>query len=180
MTEEEIIKGCIEEKHSSQKALYDLFSPKMYALCLRYGRNDSEAQDILQEGFIKVFDNIAQFGFNGSFEGWVRRIMVNTALNYCRKKEYKQEISNVDELYQITTEAKAISNLSEKEILKILQSLPDGYRMVFNLYVIEGFSHKEIAEKLNISDNTSRSQLVKARKQMQRLFNKLNYIGHVW
>lgn len=179
MTEKEIIRGCIKEKRSCQKALYEIYSPKMYTLCLRYGRNSSEAQDILQDGFIKVFDNISQFGFKGSFEGWIRRIMVNTALNYCRKKEFKQEIANVDGIYQITTEAKAIGNLSEKEILKIIQSLPDGYRMVFNLYVIEGYTHKEIAEKLAISDNTSRSQLAKARKLMQRLFIKLNHIGHV-
>lgn len=179
MTEEEIIRGCIEEKHSHQKALYDRFSPKMYVVCLRYGRNSAEAQDILQDGFIKVFDNISQYGATGSFEGWVRRIMVNTALNYCRKKDFKHEIANVDELYQLTTDAKAISNLSEREILKILQGLPTGYRVVFNLYAIEGFTHKEIAEKLNISDNTSRSQLAKARKLIQKIFKRLNQIGHV-
>lgn len=179
MTEEEIIRGCIEERNSCQKVLYDRYSPKMYALCLRYGRNSSEAQDMLQDGFIKVFDNIAQYGSKGSFEGWIRRIMVNTALNYCRKIEFKQEVSNVDELYKITTESKAIANLSEKEILNAIQSMPDGYRIVFNLYVIEGYTHKEIAEQLNISDNTSRSQLSKARRLMQKLFKNLNHIGHV-
>lgn len=179
MTEEEIIKGCVEENNSSQKALYDRYSAKMYALCLRYGRNSSEAQDMLQDGFIKVFDNIKQYGGKGSFEGWIRKIMVNTALNYCRKKEFNKEVSDLNGLFHLKTEAKAISNLSEEEILNILQNLPDGYRVVFNLYAIEGFSHKEIAEKLNISDNTSRSQLSKARKLIQKIFEKLNRIGHV-
>lgn len=179
MDEKKLIQACIKEDKSAQKALYDLFSAKMYFVCLRYARHEAEAQDILQDAFIKVFDKLDSYRFSGSFEGWVRRIMVNTALNYCRKSTYKYENIGIEDYQDKVVNSKAISRLSEQELLGIIQQLPDGYRMVFNLYIIEGYSHKEIAEMLSISENTSRSQLAKARKWMQNVLEKLKTSNNV-
>lgn len=179
MKEEKLIQGCINEDKVAQRYLYDHFAPKMYYVCLRYARHASEAQDMLQDGFIKVFDNISSFKSNGSFEGWIRRIIVNTALNYCRKSSFKQEKLGIEDYQDKVVNAKAISNMGEKELLALIQQLPDGYRVVFNLYVIEGYSHKEIGEKLNITESTSRSQLAKSRKWMQMELEKLKIKNHV-
>lgn len=179
MNEERLIQGCINEEKSAQKYLYETYSPKMYYVCLRYARHSSEAQDMLQDGFIKVFDNIASFKKNGSFEGWIRRIIVNTSLNYCRKASFKQEQYGIEDYQDKVVNSKAISNLGEKELLALIQQLPDGYRMVFNLYVIEGYSHKEIGELLNVTESTSRSQLAKSRKWMQNELEKLKINSHV-
>jgi len=179
MDEKKLIQACIKEDKSAQKALYDLFSAKMYFVCLRYARHEAEAQDILQDAFIKVFDKLDSYRFSGSFEGWVRRIMVNTALHYCRKSTYKYENIGIEDYQDKVVNSKAISRLSEQELLGIIQQLPDGYRMVFNLYIIEGYSHKEIAEMLSISENTSRSQLAKARKWMQNVLEKLKTSNNV-
>ena len=179
MTEERIIQGCINEEKAAQKYLYDAYSPKMYYVCLRYARHASEAQDMLQDGFIKVFDNIGSFKFNGSFEGWIRRIIVNTALNHCRKSSFKQEKLGIEDYQDKVVQSKAVSNMGEKELLALIQKLPEGYRMVFNLYVIEGFSHKEIGEMLEITESTSRSQLAKSRKLMQNELEKLKITSHV-
>jgi RNA polymerase sigma-70 factor (ECF subfamily) len=172
MDEKKLIQACIDENRSSQKALYERFSAKMYYVCLRYARHELEAQDMLQDGFIKVFDNISKFKHNGSFEGWIRRIMVNTSLNYCRKSSFKNEQIGIEDYQDKVVDSKAVSNLSEQELLKLIQTLPDGYRMVFNLYVIEGYSHKEIGELLNTTESTSRSQLAKARKWMQKVLTE--------
>lgn len=179
MDEKKLIQDCIDEKNSAQKYLYDKFSPKMYYVCLRYARHASEAQDMLQDGFIKVFDNISSFKNNGSFEGWIRRIIVNTALNYCRKTSFKQEQLGIEDYQDKVVKSKAVSNLGEQELLALIQQLPDGYRMVFNLSVLEGYSHKEIAEMLNITESTSRSQLAKSRKWMQNELEKLKISNHV-
>lgn len=179
MNEKKLIQACIDEKKSAQKTLYDLFAPKMYFVCLRYARHELEAQDMLQDGFIKVFDNLSSFKFNGSFEGWIRRIMVNTSLNYCRKASFRQEHIGIEDYQDKVVDPKAISRLSEKELLALIQQLPDGYRVVFNLYVIEGYSHKEIGDLLNITESTSRSQLAKSRKWMQKLLTEQNISKHV-
>jgi len=179
MTEEKIIQGCIDEQKAAQQYLYETYSPKMYFVCLRYARHASEAQDMLQDGFIKVFDNIGAFKFNGSFEGWIRRIIVNTALNYCRKSSFKHEKLGIEDYQDKIVQSKAVSNLGEKELLALIQKLPDGYRVVFNLYVIEGFSHREIGEMLDITESTSRSQLAKSRKWMQNELEKLKITSHV-
>ena len=179
MDEKKLIQACIKEKKSAQRYLYDLYAPKMYYVCLRYARHELEAQDMLQDGFIKVFDNISNFKSNGSFEGWIRRIMVNTSLNYCRKSSFKQEQIGIEDYQDTIVKSKAVSNLSEKELLAVIQQLPDGYRMVFNLYVIEGYSHKEIGEMLNITESTSRSQLAKSRKWIQNELEKQKINNHV-
>jgi RNA polymerase sigma-70 factor (ECF subfamily) len=179
MDEKKLIQACINEDKTAQRKLYERYSPKMYFVCLRYARHELEAQDMLQDGFIKVFDNLSQFKYNGSFEGWIRRIMVNTSLNYCRKSSFKQEYIGIEDLQHTVVDSKAISKLSEKELLALIQKLPDGYRMVFNLYVIEGYSHKEIGEMLNITESTSRSQLAKSRKWMQNILTKEKIDKHV-
>jgi len=136
----------------------------MYAVCLRYARSSSDASDMLQEGFVKVFTKLEQFHFQGSFEGWIRRIMINTALRTYQRQRFDQETTGYENLPDMPVEPDAISALSEAELLKLIAKLPDGYRMVFNMVAIEGFSHAEAADLLGIQESTSRSQLTKARR----------------
>jgi len=159
----------LQNTEKSNTRLYKDFAPKMYGVCLRFAGNKMDADDILQEGFIKVIKNLRYFKNKGSFEGWIRRIMVNTAINFHkrRKRIASTEDSNLLELSK-PVEANVFSDLSQAELLKMIQELPNGYRTVFNLNVIEGYTHKEIAEMLNISDNTSKSQLVRARRILQK------------
>ena len=126
MNEKKLIQACIDENKVAQKQLYELFAPKMYFVCLRYARHELEAQDMLQDGFIRVFDNLSQFKSNGSFEGWIRRIIVNTSLNYCRKSSFKQEQLGIEDYQDKVVSSKAISKMSEKELLALIQQLPDG------------------------------------------------------
>lgn len=177
MTEKELIQGCIQEKRHCQQEVFRLYAGKMLTVCLRYTRHRMEAEDILQDAFIKVFDNISKFGFKGSFEGWIRRIVINTALKNHSKKSYKNEQIGVDHYPDLPIEPTIYSHLEEEELLKLVARLPDGYRMVFNLYAIEGYSHREIADLLNIQESTSRSQLVKARKWLQTQVVKLQKIA---
>ena len=152
-----------------QEALYQRFSPKMYAVCLRYAGNAEEAEDILQEGFIKIFKKLESFRGDGSFEGWVRRIFVNTAIEHFRRKRYLQPVTEKEEN---TIEGKYLSvldGLAEKDILALVQELSPGYRTVFNLYVVEGYTHKEISDMMGISEGTSKSQLSRAKVILQGL-----------
>ena len=167
ITESDLINGCLKDDRRMQEELYRRFSPRMYAVCLRYAGNAEEAQDILQEGFIKVFKKLESFRGEGSFEGWVRRIFVNTAIEHFRRKRYLQPVTEKEEN---TIEGKylsALDGLAEKDILALVQQLSPGYRTVFNMYVIEGYSHKEIADMLNISEGTSKSQLSRAKVILQ-------------
>lgn len=147
-----------------QKALYEHFAGKMYGVCLRYARNPSDAADILQEGFVKVFTKLDQFQFQGSFEGWIRKIMVNTALRAYQKQRFEHEKSGYENLPESPVAPDAIAALSASELLELIRKLPDGYRAVFNLVAIEGYSHAEAADMLGIQESTSRSQLTKARR----------------
>ena len=172
----EIIKGCQKGNPASQKVLYDLFAPKMYGVCLQYCKDRTEAEDCLQEGFIKVFTNIKKYRFEGSFEGWVRRIMVNATIESFRKKkpETSLEDTMLVKLESDIIEEEA-SEINEDEIMDIISELPPKYRMVFNLYVLEGLSHKEIAEVLDISEGTSKSNLSRARSWIKdRITEKLS------
>lgn len=164
MNEESIIRGCLRGSVQSQKHLYERYAGKMYAVCLRYARAPADAADILQEGFVKVFTKMEQFNFQGSFEGWVRRIMVNTALRTYQRQRFDFEQSGYERLPDMPVDPDALATLSEKELLTLIAKLPDGYRMVFNLVAIEGYSHAEAAELLGIQESTSRSQLTKARR----------------
>lgn len=136
----------------------------MYAVCLRYARSQADAADMLQEGFVKVFTKLDQFQFQGSFEGWIRRIMVNTALRHYQRQRFDQELSGYERLPESPVEPDAVASLSEAELLGLIARLPEGYRLVFNLVAIEGFSHAEAAGMLGIQESTSRSQLTKARR----------------
>ncbi len=167
ISDADLIKGCIEGDRRMQKQLYDQFSPKMYAVCLRYMGNADDAQDILQEGFIKIFKNLERFRGEGSFEGWVRRIFVNTAIEHIRKKKLNLSLTEKEDTIEYKS-VSAVDNINEKDLLKIVSDLSPGYRSVFNLYVVEGFSHKEIGELLGINEGTSKSQLARARMILQQ------------
>lgn len=171
-----MILGCIREDRDCQLEVFQRYSGKMLSVCLRYARHQMEAEDILQDAFIKVFDNLEKFQHKGSFEGWIRRIVVNTALKNFQKSSVKNERIGLEDYEDQALEPEVISNMGEKEILKLISQLPDGYRHVFNLYVIEGYSHKEIGELLSIGESTSRSQLVKARKILKNQILKLQMI----
>ncbi len=156
-----------------QQELYERFAPKMFGVCLRYAGNSEEAEDILQEGFIKIFNKMSSYRGDGSFEGWVRRIFVNTAIEHFRKKTYLQPITETEEN---TVEGKYLSvldSLAEKDIISLVQQLSPGYRTVFNMYVVEGYTHKQIAEILGISEGTSKSQLSRAKLILQDLVKSL-------
>ena len=167
-----IVRGCQENKPEAQRELYDMFKTKMFGTCLRYAGNYEDAQDILQEGFIKVFEKIRQFGFKGAFEGWIRRVMVNTALEKYRL-HYRQvpvDDNITDVAYADNQDISA--EIDAGELIRIIQELTPRYRVVFNLYALEGFSHKEISEMLKISEGTSKSNLSRARAILQEKVNK--------
>ena len=170
MTEDELIRGCIKEEAACQKEVFNRYAGRMLGVCNRYARNSADAEDILQDAFIKIFEKIHQFKFEGSFEGWIRRIMVNTALKKYSLRRYEKEVSGyeVKDRDESGMEPSAYSHLTQKELLDLINNLPDGYRLIFNLYVIEGYQHDEIATMLGIQPGTSRSQLVKARNMLQK------------
>ena len=171
MNELQIIAGCKEQKREAQKMLYEKYARKMYSICLRYSSDADTAQDLLQEGFIKVFSSIGTFQDRGSFEGWLKRIFINLALENLRKKksiiQTSDDIQNIPDVVDDSTEESQMYKISETELLKMVQDLPRGYSTVFNLYAIEDYSHKEISEMLGISEGTSRSQYVRARQILQ-------------
>jgi RNA polymerase sigma-70 factor (ECF subfamily) len=163
-----LIEGCIRGDRQSQSQLYNLLMQKMFVVCLRYSKTREEAEEILQEGFMKVFEFIHQYKFAGSFEGWVRKIMVNCALQKYRSKKLHAVVDiDTASLENIGNE-NIISQIGTKELLNMVQQLPPSYRMVFNLYVFEGMKHREIAKHLNISEGTSKSNLSDARAILQR------------
>ena len=167
MTEKDIIKGCLQGKASCQEALFHKYSGRMFLLCKRYARHEMEAEDMLQDGFIKVFEKLHQFRGEGALEYWIRRIMINTALKHYRKSSFQKEQIGLEEYHDSPKSPDAYQRLGKQELLDLISQLPDGYRLVFNLYAIEGYSHKEVAQTLNIAESTSRSQLVKARRLLQ-------------
>ncbi|MFO8128772.1 MAG: RNA polymerase sigma factor [Bacteroidales bacterium] len=173
-SEEEIIKRCLNNDSHAQEALYRQYAPKMFGICLRFTRNKMEAEDVLQDGFIKIFTYLKDFKNEGSLEGWIRRTMINTAINFYKKKVKRYNELNIDKTeLPDSDEENIIDKLSAEELLATIQELPDGYRMVFNLSVIEGFTHKEIGDILHISENTSKSQLSRARSTLQNKLKKI-------
>lgn len=167
LTEEELLQGCRKGKASAQRGLYDRLAPKMLGVCLRYIRDKAEAEHIMIGGIVKVFEKLDQFKSEGSFEGWVRRIIVNDCLMYIRKNRNMSLETDIETASNHPDLSVMEDSLSQEDLLKLIGELPIGYRTVFNLYAIEGFSHAEIAEQLNISENTSKSQLSRARKWLQ-------------
>ncbi|MDQ3291927.1 MAG: sigma-70 family RNA polymerase sigma factor [Bacteroidota bacterium] len=167
MTEAELIKGLVKGEAKAHKTVYEMYAGVMLGICLRYLKNQMDAEEVMLTGFVKVFQHISQFENKGSFEGWMKRIMVNEALGFLRKKE-PLHLAIEKDVLQVATEANAEQDLATEDLLRMLHELPAGYRAVFNLYAIEGYSHKEIGELLDISEGTSKSQLSKARAMLQR------------
>ncbi|MFM2376384.1 MAG: hypothetical protein RLZZ165_1481 [Bacteroidota bacterium] len=162
-----MVRGCVKGQQEHQEALYHRFHRKMFGVCLRYAPDRETAEDILQDGFVKVFRNIGSYAGKGSLEGWIRRVMVNTALESLRKQSAMYPVVDIGEVANSDGGWDLISQINEQDILRLVQALPVGYRTVFNLYAIEGYSHKEISEQLNISEGTSKSQLARARQTLQ-------------
>jgi RNA polymerase sigma-70 factor (ECF subfamily) len=175
MTESELINGCIKLDKACQRQLYEQFYGKMMAVCMRYAKNRDEASDILNEGFMKIYTSLRTFSNNGSFEGWIRKIIVNTAIDYLRKNRHEYLIVNtvyasesgMSKIQEIEEED-IFRNIKQDDIIKAIQSLSPAYRTVFNLYVLEEFTHKEIADKLDISEGTSKSNLSKAKYNLKK------------
>ncbi len=170
MTYQELIGKCRKGEATAQKQLYDRLAPVMFALCLRYCGNTEDAQDAMQDGFIRMFQYLDKYNELGSFEGWVRRIMVNSSLTTLKKAKKRRTQPEVH-MERLSYKTNIISDMSADELMGLVQRLPSGYRTVFNMYVIEGYSHKEIGELLGIQESTSRSQLLKSRKMMRTLIN---------
>ena len=175
--EEDLVKGCLRRDRSAQKRLYDTYSAKMYGLCYRYIKDPMEAEDVLVMAFTKIFERIDQFRGEGNFEGWIRRVVVNEALSYLRRHrsmylETDLEVADREPDYHQLSD-----HLEAEDLMKLIQELPSGYRIVFNMYAIDGYSHKEIAEHLGISENTSKSQLSRARTYLQKLLVDCDWIS---
>ncbi len=176
VTEKELIRKCKEGNETARKFLYDKYKSVLMGISMRYMKNPTLAEEVLIETFMKIFTKIDQYDERGSFEGWIKKICVNEALMHLRKQKKTQTDISEDEI-DIISPAMVEDSMMEHEILKLLDALPEGYRTVFNLYVIEGYKHKEIAEMLGISINTSKSQLIMARKRLRELLEKINYPG---
>lgn len=162
-TIDELLEGCQQGERKAQESLYRAMASKMFNVCLRYATSEEEAEDMLQNGFIKVFQCVHSFRGEGSFEGWLRRVFVNTAIEMVRRNRRIQQTVSVDDIFEGEQQTFDMDGLEVSDLLAIIQQLPDGYRMVFNMYAVEGYSHKEIAEALNISEGASKSQLSRAR-----------------
>ena len=174
MSEEEMIKGCLKNNPLAQRTLYNKLGPKMMGVCLRYMTNMEEAQDVLQDGFVKVFDKLGAYSGAGSFEGWTRRIFVNTALDAIRKNKKLKHQTQIDDVsFALKSNDFIFETLVAEDLLKVLQDLPLGYKTVFNLYAIEGYSHKEIAKKMNVTVSTSKSQFSRAKAMLREKITEL-------
>lgn len=174
LTDQDLVQGVLKSDPTCQAALYRQYSVPMFRVLLRFARDRAEAEDLLQDGFIRVYRDMAQFRGDGALGGWIRRIMVNTALSHLRKqRDFLRDTSDFSPFENhLRTEEDFAANLDAETLMKYLQQLPPGYRTVFNLYAIEGFSHEEIAEQLGISIGTSKSQLFKAREYLKRILDK--------
>ena len=173
MSDEELIQGCIKGKDAFQYELYKRYSPKMFGVCLRYCASREEAEVVLQDGFIKVFKKIDSFRFTGSFEGWIRRIMVHTAIRNKYITLRAHEVNTLEGVEHPALDEKVTSKLMMMDLMKLVNELPQGYKIVFNLFAVEGYSHKEIAEMLEIQEATSRSQYLRARQFLREKLDKV-------
>ena len=174
--EDELIKGCLRREPHAQRLLYDTYSSKMYAICYRYLKDSMQAEDVLVTSFTKVFEKIGQFKSEGSFEGWIRRIVVNEALTCLRKNRSMYLETELDQVDYDPNYSNLHDHLEAEDLLRLVKELPAGYRIVFNMYAIDGYSHKEIAESLGISENTSKSQLSRARIYLQKQLKEQEWI----
>lgn len=176
MDEKTLITGCVKGDAKAQKALFDRYASKMMVVCMRYFPNKMEAEDVLQDGFVKIFQKIENYKFDGSFEGWMKRIFANTALDEIRRRKTVIEEQDVSEYsYKIFNNSSTDENLRADDLLKMIQAMPVGYRVVFNMFAIEGYSHKEIAEILDIPENTSKSQFFRAKAFLKAQLEKIEF-----
>jgi RNA polymerase sigma factor (sigma-70 family) len=187
-SDDQIIVGCLEGKRKAFSLLFKNYAPVMLGVCMRYCKNRIDAEDVMQDGFIKVFSQIHKFRREGSFEGWIKRIMINSAIdNYQSnlKHAFHEDVSEIEQSSALTDYPGEDDDLPEEmkiphtKLMEMIQELPDGYRMVFNLYAIEDYNHKEIASLLGISENTSKSQLLKARKALRKKIDALMQHNHI-
>jgi RNA polymerase sigma-70 factor (ECF subfamily) len=163
----DLIEACVKGDRQAQRHLYDLFSKRMYVVCLRYTKSQQEAEDVLQDSFIKIFKNLKGYRGESRLDYWIKRIVVNTALNSQRKKLYMYPMVDIDDVKNEFDDNRALGSFDLEELLKMIHELPAGCQTIFNLYAIEGYSHKEIAETLGVSEGTSKSQFSRARKLLQ-------------
>ncbi len=170
----QFIERLINNDKAAQRDFYHYFSSKMYGVCLRFAKDVDDANDMMQEGFIRIFNHISDFRGEGSLEGWVRRTIINTAINFYKRKMRKSNTVSIDVVAErVDKSVHIIEKMSVDELMVLIQELPTGYRTVFNLNVIEGYTHREIGEMLNISENTSKSQLSRARVALQKKLEKI-------
>ena len=175
MDDATLAEECVNGNIRAQRALFDKYARKMMAVCLRYTKNTEQAEDVLQDGFVKVYQKLKDFKKEGSLEGWIRRIMVNTALDQLRKNSRLLGDIQVDEVdYKVEGSSFVIEHLMAEDLMKLIHQLPDGYKVVFNLYAIEGYSHQEIGETLGITESTSKSQYSRARAYLRERLEKMN------
>lgn len=167
-SDKQLVEGCVRGERRFQELLYKRFSPKMYSVCQGYAGRGNEAADMLQEAFIKIFKNIGDFRFDCPLDAWIRRIVVNTAIDQYRKAIRQANPISLDDALELADETEFSHPSDHQYFLDLVTALPDGYRLIFNLYVIEGFNHREIAEKVGISEGTSKSQLARAKKYLQQ------------
>ncbi|MEN9997620.1 MAG: hypothetical protein RI922_610 [Bacteroidota bacterium] len=173
MDDATLIIECVNGNPRAQRLLFDKFARKMFSVCLRYAKNEEQAEDVLQDGFVKVFGKLKDFKSEGSLEGWIRRIMVNTALDQIRKNNKQLGDTNIDDVgYKIENNDFIVENMMAEDLMKMVQAMPDGYKVVFNMFAIEGYSHSEIADTLGISENTSKSQYSRARAYLRERLEK--------
>jgi RNA polymerase sigma-70 factor (ECF subfamily) len=171
--EQYLIQACIANNAAAQRELYNKYSSKMLSVCYRFAHNRQDAEDMLQEGFIKVFTQIKTFQHKGSFEGWIRRIIVHTCINYLKRNKKFSDNVEIEQAYSLSTQEETLpSLLRAKQVVECIRLLPIGYRTVLNLYAIDGFSHKEIGEMLDIQESTSRSQFTRAKVMLEQILVK--------
>ena len=170
MTEEAILKGCLQNDPAAQRELYNRYSPKMLSVCYRFAHNREDAEDMLQEGFIKIFSQMHTFGNRGAFEGWIRRIIVHTCINILKKnKKFNESVDIIHATGAMVREESVPSIVQAKQIVECIRMLPIGYRTVLNLYALEGYSHREIGTMLDIEESTSRSQYTRAKAMLEEI-----------
>lgn len=169
MTDDEICAGCIREEPAAQRALYEKFARQMMAICMRYAGSQDQAKDMMQEGFIKVFQKISTYRGDGPLGGWIARTMVRTSLDQLRKdKHYDHAVDLDDAEYLLPEHSMVLESMSAGELMELIQAMPAGYRVVFNMFAIEGYSHKEIAAQLGVTESTSKSQFMKAKAYLKK------------
>ncbi len=174
MDDRTLANKCVEGDQLAQRKLFEKYAPKMMGVCLRYTRDVEQAEDVMQDAFVKVFTKLDKYSGEGSLEGWVRRIMVNTALDHIRRNtKFNANVSMDDVEYKVESDSDALGSLMEEDLLKLIQEMPDGYRTVFNMFAIEGYSHKEIGEQLGVSENTSKSQYSRAKAYLRMKVEEL-------